>query len=108
MPGYRVGPTDPPIREDASGNEVAVKGEAFLEVSMKLASGFDQSVPEGRQVYKGPRRVSGSTSSIVTEAVQTGDFEAVLTWVIGLESSQPFRITTISNPPRLVVDVRSP
>lgn len=105
VPGYRIGLVSPPITEDGSGEPVTVRGAAFLQVSMS-ASGFDSSVAEGQQIYNGPRRVTGDAAT-VTEIVRTGDFEAVLTWVVGLGSSQPFRVTTTSNPPRLVIDIKS-
>jgi hypothetical protein len=34
-----------------------------------------------------------------------GDFEAVLTWVAGIRSEQPFRVEVLDSPPRLVVDI---
>lgn len=105
VPGYRIGPIDPPITEDGSGAPVTVRGTAYLEVVMS-ASGFDTSAPEGKQIYHGPKRVTGDAST-VTEVVRTGDFEAVLSWVIGLSSMQPFRVTTVSNPPRLVIDIKA-
>jgi hypothetical protein len=72
---------------------------------MEPASGFDLNTGEGQVVYKGPRRLPGA--SVVKEVVRTGDFEAVLTWAIGLESKTPFKVTTTSSPSRLIVDLRS-
>jgi len=64
---------------------------------------------EGRLVYKGPRRIEGTTSgaSVVKELVRTGDFEAVLSWAIGVEKQTGFRVRTLDDPARLVVDVDS-
>jgi hypothetical protein len=109
VPGYRVEYVDPPLREDGSGNVVEVDGSAFVVVRMEPASGFDLSVPEGELVYKGPRRMSGSDAgtSVVRELVRTGDFEAVLTWAIGLSDRVDFRVTRLEGPPRLVVDFRN-
>lgn len=43
------------------------------------------------------------------EAVQqvklTCDFEGELTWALGVGGQRPFRVTTLADPPRLVVDV---
>jgi hypothetical protein len=41
----------------------------------------------------------------VTEVKSAGDFEAVLTWVAGVRTQQPFRVQVLDGPPRLVVDI---
>ena len=46
-------------------------------------------------------------ASVVKEVVRTGDFEAVLTWAIGLEQKVDFRVTTAASPSRLIVDFRN-
>jgi hypothetical protein len=109
VPGYRVEYVEPPLHEDGSGNRLEVAGSAFVVVRMEPASGFDLSVPEGELVYKGPRRLSGpdAGTSVVREVVRTGDFEAVLTWAVGLSDRVDFRVRTLQGPPRLVVDVRN-
>jgi hypothetical protein len=46
---------------------------------------------DGEQVnktYTGPRRLPGTDP--ITEVVKTGDFEGVVTWVIGLDSKRSF------------------
>jgi hypothetical protein len=109
LPGYRVQYVEPPLEEDGSGNPVTIDGNAFLVVRMEPASGFDLNTGEGELVYKGPRRVEGSSAgtSVVKEVVRTGDFEAVLTWAIGLEEKVDFRVTTADAPSRLIVDFRN-
>jgi hypothetical protein len=108
LPGYRVEYVDPPLHEDGSGNVVNLEGTAFLVVRMEPASGFDLSVPEGKLVYTGPRRIVGESTTVVREVVRTGDFEAVLTWAIGLDERVPFRVLTLDDPARLVVDFAAP
>jgi hypothetical protein len=108
VPGYRVEYVEPPLREDGSGNVVKIDGEAFAVVRMEQASGFDLSVPEGALVYTGPRRISPEGTSVVREVVRTGDFEAVLTWAIGLSDRVPFRVLTLDDPARIVVDFAAP
>jgi hypothetical protein len=109
LPGYRVEYVEPPLKEDGSGNVIQVKGNAFVLVRMELASGFDLTVPEGELIYKGPRRIDGSAAgtSSVREVVRTGDFEAVLSWVVGLEDRVDFRVRTATSPARLIVDFRN-
>lgn len=105
VPGYRIQYLAPPLQEDGSGNTVTVAGTAFAVVRMEPASGFDLNSGEGELVYKGPKRVSGA--SVVREVVRTGDFEAVLTWAVGLDEKVDFRVLTLSSPSRLVVDFRN-
>jgi len=105
-PGYAVRYIQPPVRADASGEIVAVAGDAFVQVRLEDASTVDLSGGTPRTTYAGPNRVRGTTND-VTEVVKAGDFEGVLTWVIGLRTRTPFRVTTLSAPPRVVVDLQS-
>jgi len=108
-PGYRVAYVQPPFAEDGSGNRIDVNGTAFVVVRMEPASGFDLNTGEGQLVYRGPRRIEGADAgtSIVRELARTGDFEAVLTWVVGLEERVDFRVQALEGPPRLVIDFRN-
>jgi hypothetical protein len=109
LPGYRIEYVQPPLKEDGSGNPVSVKGNAIVLVRMDPASGFDLNTGEGVMVYKGPKRIDGSSAgtSVVQELVRTGDFEAVLSWAIGLSDKVDFRIRTATSPERLIVDFRN-
>lgn len=109
LPGYLVEYVEPPLHEDGSGDEVEIAGNAFVLVRMERASGFDLETAEGELVYTGPRRIAGASAgtSTVREVVRTGDFEAVLSWAVGLEDRVDFRVLTLDNPARLVVDFRN-
>jgi hypothetical protein len=108
VPGYRVGFVDRPLREDGSGADVPIDGDAILGVRLEPASGFDLN-GEGTLVYKGPKRIAGSQSGtqVITEVARTGDFEAVLNWAIGLDRARDFRVLRLESPARLVVDVQA-
>ena len=105
LPGYRVGFVDRPIIQDGSGEEITVDGEAVLSVHFEPASGFDLETPEGRQVFTGPTRLDLATRTVL-DVVRTGDFEANLEWVLGLDTKAPFRVRTESSPNRVIVEVR--
>jgi hypothetical protein len=102
-PGYDVSyqPADTAKIEDASGNPIEIAGDAFLVVKLSPAMTAkidgDQVVP----TYTGPRRIPGTDP--ITEVVKTGDFEAVVTWVIGLDSKRSF--TTHTSDSQLIVEI---
>jgi hypothetical protein len=108
-PGYKVEYVERPIVEDGSGSRIEVAGGPVLLVRMEPSSGFDLETAEGRLVYKGPRRIEGADAgtSIVKEVVRSGDFEAVLSWAIGVDQQADFRVRALDNPARLVVDLRN-
>ena len=106
LPGYRVRYVPRPVTEDASGRRVVVEGEAIAEIRLEPASSYDF---ENQTPAFAPRRVKGDAAgtSLVREVVRTGDFEAVLTWVVGLSDRVDFRVSTLQEPPRLVIDFRN-
>jgi hypothetical protein len=104
VPGYEVALAEPPFTEDGSGDEVAVDGGGFLRVRMQPASRADLSGEDVVLTYEGPDRVTGDTE-VITEVVRTGDFEAVLEWIVGLDGERAFHVYALDGPPRLVIDV---
>ncbi len=106
LPGYSVSYVERPIVADGSGDEVTVAGAAVLQVRLEPALDADLSQESAPATYTGPTRFSPD-AAIVAELVRTGGFEAVLTWVAGLDGKHPFRVTRLQSPPRLVLDVQS-
>ena len=92
------------VRADGSGNAVEVEGSAYLQIRMEPASTADLSGEEVQRTYTGPDRVRGDTTAI-TEVVRTGDFEANLTWVIGLDASTEYRVDATASPATVVVEL---
>jgi hypothetical protein len=104
-PGYKVEYVDPPILADPSGKEVTIDGEAFLQITMQGA--VANYLAAGGEPYTGPSELKPGLPNLV-EAELTGDFEAVLTWALGVNQEADFRVLTLDGPPRLVVDVGHP
>lgn len=104
-PGYTVGYQERPILSDGEGAEVDVAGAAVLVARFEPSSSADYEA-DYEPVYTGPTRIPGEGSTI-TEVVGTGDFEAVLTWAIGVEAELDFRVDVLEDPNRIVIDVRN-
>ena len=104
LPGWSVRYVDPPITEDASGRTVTVTGGAFLQIRLSPAWAHDVARPDAPPTYHGPTRLRGGCGSRL-EAVQTGEFEAVTTWVVGVPAEAPMVVTHLSGPSRLVIDL---
>ena len=84
---------------DGSGLPVPIAGRAILQVRLNPANAHDES---GHSTA--PRSIAFPLPNVMT-AVRSGDFEAVTTYGIGLAKKQPFRVFTLTGPPRLVIDV---
>jgi hypothetical protein len=106
LPGYDLRYADGPIQADGSGDEVPVAGRYVVIVRMENALDADLSKPEAPMTYTGPQRFSPGTPQ-VTELIRVGGFEGVLTWAVGLAERVDYRVSTLDDPPRLVVDFRS-
>jgi hypothetical protein len=103
-PGYEVSYGSPPFTADGSGAPVKVAGNAFVVVKIQPGYGYDFET--GAKTYTGPTRFTPPGAKYVKEVVETGDFEGVLTWVIGLDTKRPFSVQATGTPkPQLVVTI---
>jgi len=94
-----------PVVADPSGQVVPVAGGAALQLVMSNASGVDLSVNPPEVTYTGPTRIAADLPNVV-EVVETGDFEAVLSWAIGVRSGAGGATAQVlTDPTRVVVDV---
>ena len=88
--------TAPPFSMDGSGAPVTVSGSAFIRLRCEPAYGYDFA--SGQPTYTGPKRITATGTKHVKELVQTGDFEGVLSWVIGLDGERPLSAATATVP----------
>jgi hypothetical protein len=105
LPGDRVSyePAETAKVEDASGNPIEIAGDAFLVVKLMPAMTAKIDGDQVTKTYTGPNRLPGSGP--IREVVKTGDFEGVVTWVIGLDRKRPFLTTGTKG--QLFVDIES-
>lgn len=89
--------------EDGSGNAVDIDGSAFLVVRLTPAMSAEIVGEEVKPTYTGPRRITPDGTTFVREVVKTGDFEAQVTWVVGLAEKRVFTATASES--ELVVEL---
>jgi hypothetical protein len=90
------------LTEDASGEPVSLAGGADLEVVFQGANAHDGG---GRPTVS-PRRFSPGFTAL-KQVAQTGDFEAVVSYGLGVDRQRPFKVSTLSGPSRLVIDIQT-
>jgi len=105
VPGYQVGYKPGPFNKGESDEPLEVQGAAYLVVRFDKAAGVDLTSPNAMPTYTGPRTITMTGLTHVDEIVNAEDFEGVLTWVVGLDAQRPFAVSTLSSPPRVVVDL---
>jgi hypothetical protein len=99
MPGYRIGYVDQPI-QCGSGEPVELAGAAWLQVQLLPAQAHTEA---GEPTVQ--QRERHLDLPALKELESTCDFEADVTWVLGLASRRPYRVQELASPARLVVDV---
>ena len=85
---------------DGSGRRVRVAGQELLRVRFADA----QAHTDDGVATAAPRRVAFALPNVMT-AVRAGDFEAVVTYGLGLAARRPVRVRTLRSPDRVVVEV---
>lgn len=99
--GWRVDYTDEPA-QDGSGAPVDLAGDHVLAVRLQGMSlpGADETAYDPPQLL-----VPGTDLTVVTEVLRLTPFEGQVNAYVGVTSEQPFRVTRLADPERLVVDV---
>lgn len=100
-PGYHIEYIDKPVRRCGTGEPTAVAGDGWLEIRLSPAIAHDEL---GRPTVEDRERAL--ELPILRELELTCDFESNVTWVLGTASPNRYRVLELSEPPRLVVDVR--
>lgn len=100
-PGYHLEYIDRPVRKCGSGDATAIAGDGWLEVRIEPAHAH---TPSGAPTIRD--RDQQLDLGVVKELEQTCDFEAVVSWVVGVKRPNRYRVLTLNEPLRLVVDVK--
>ena len=101
MPTYHIEYIDRPVRACGSGDVVPLAGDGWLEVRFTDAQAH---TPEGDATIKDRNR--SPNLPIVKDLKITCDFEAEVTWVMGVASPNRYRVLELQNPTRLAVDIK--
>ncbi len=98
FPGYWVRYTDDPIPLGMTDDQfVDLDGNVAMVVSIAAWMGeFDDPWTESRI---DPKNVEN-----VVDLYMSENFEGQMAWAVGLDSKRPFRVETLANPSRLVID----
>ena len=100
LPGYQIRYADRPVH-CGSGLPAEVAGTVWLEVRLRPAQAHNEQ--GGTTVGTLERKLD---LKALKELQATCDFEADVTWVLGLDQHRPYRVLELTDPPRLVVDVK--
>lgn len=86
----------PVVHADPSDTIVPLRGTAFLQVTVQGAVAAYEGVPI--TPYDGPTTVTPGYPTMKQVSI-SGDFEAVLSFGVGLGRTAGFRVTALGNPP---------
>jgi hypothetical protein len=92
---------EPPYEQPASGFPIEVEGERVLRLTMQNATAAGESE---QPTYDGPFDFDPGFP-ILVDVVHGSDFEAQLAWFIGLAEESCVRVTLLTDPDRIVIDV---
>src|SRR6266540_3194051 len=101
VPGYRVEYTTKPAQRCGSGDPVTVAGTGRLIIRFEPAQAHDE---HGSLSPTERHRVPGLPA--VRELILICDFEGQVAWVLGVAAPSEYRVSELSSPARLVLDVR--
>ena len=100
-PGWDVRYVDV-ASSQGSGDEVAVAGDAVLQVTV---TGAGYPYETGVEEWSGPDPLPGQGTGNVTEVVFDATFEGTTVAFVGTRAQTPFQVYALQDPARVVVEV---
>lgn len=90
--------------QQGSGDPVPLEGDNRLEVTiLGVGYPYDNGIPQ----YDGPKHIEGADTAVVTQVWLGSVYEGQYDSFVGVSGPpRPFRVFALSNPTRLVIDVR--
>ncbi|WP_029253762.1 AMIN-like domain-containing (lipo)protein [Paraoerskovia marina] len=101
-PGWRAEYVDSAV-QDGSGVELDVEGEAILQVTV---TGSAYPMDSGQEEYPGPDRVAAAGTAVLEEVRYDHIFEGQTQVFVGVDAEVPFRVFSLEDPTRVVIDLR--
>lgn len=102
MPGYSLEYVRPPLTQMPSDLPMEVPGSTFMELVLQGGTKLDEDF---NLVYDGPTRFEPGFPMLIA-LYERGDFEAVSSWYVGVDREPCIRVFTLTDPPRLVIDLQ--
>jgi len=101
VPGYRVEYTTKPVQRCGSGDPVTVAGAGRLIVRFEPAQAHDE-----HGSLAPAERHHTTRLPAVRELTLICDFEGQVAWVLDVVAPSEYRVSELTGPARLVLDVR--
>jgi len=102
FPGYEVRWVSNPVQLSPSDQRVTIRGGAVLLVTLNA-----WMPTMDNQGYTGPAQLFPTNVSKIKELRRVQNFESVSQWAIGVDTRRNFRVSTLSGPPRLLIDIQT-
>jgi hypothetical protein len=102
VPAYSLEYVGPPLTEMPSDLPMEVPGGTFMKLVLQGGTKLDEDY---HLVYDGTTRFDPGYPMLVA-LYESGDFEAVSAWYLGLDREPCIRVFTLAAPPRLVIDLQ--
>jgi hypothetical protein len=103
-PTGELRPVAPPFSEAGSGAPVTIAGDRFVSIVFR---GMTVSDDAGNAVYAGPMDLKPIAPAI-QELRLLDNFEGHLGWVAGIRGPGCVRVTRLTSPDRILVEVQQP
>ena len=84
-----------------SDENIEIAGKAYLHLDFLPANAHDETF---ENFTENPDRPLDMSSLV--DIIQSADHGGVVSYVVGLSASEPYRVLELSEPTRLVLDVR--
>ncbi|WP_296665846.1 hypothetical protein [Demequina sp.] len=105
MPGWSVTPhASSTFLGDPSGEPIAPPLAGTVSLDVMFAAWYDGTAIE-QPTYAGPQQILTTDAPAIQEARIVSGFEGISQVGIGLDAARPYRVTWLTDPGRLVIDV---